>query len=1055
MIPQIQRLTSWAQLTLADMAFAYRKAKSDCFFERSILVNQSFAAYEENLVSNLSRLLARLRSNDRSSIVRDERMLGERFLLPKSLSIEPQATTRRAYFSNPDRAIDQLRTHATASAEFRITSRFPVEAYVLSALWVNRIGHRFDAYLHDVSLGTRVRRYGCDREQVGVYHIKSVGTFGSYVQPYRKWREGGLVAAQGALERGEKIVAVTTDFKNYYHNIDPGFIREDDFRAALRMKSNAESEDCDPRAGLSEAEEELTSMLVEWLKRWSNWTAALVDSTTEGDKSHRVGLPIGLTAAQIIANVLLAPLDRAVVEHLTPIYYGRYVDDIFLVLHDGGVVRDPAGVMRLVADRLPKDMLLDQHQTGQWAVRIEGQGRSKLELHEEKSRVFFLEGRTGLDLLSIIRREVADLSSERRLMPDPKTLTDSVASRALTAMGDSREATDVLRKAEGLSIKRMGWAIQLSAAEALAADLPAVEWHQTRRGFYRFARDHVLRPDVILDHLSYFPRLLGLAIYCRDWQEATSLIQTAEVALRWFSNLTWSAGLKLNGREMGSNGQTIWEMVSTEFKHLARDAVLRAWPFVDRQPEPEPVVPISGEMLEYVGLTESRLLEEAVRLRETDLACVPLKEHRKDHGVCEWTVPDVDHEMAKLLWPRVDDLREFLTSTVAKRVPNGSKGSESLVPFMFPTRPYSTRDIAEFEPRCHLPADPGQGDLGVKLWGRWARAVRGVWTCEVPDSEAASTISRDSVRVLTFGGRHQRRAPKVCLANLEVAETCWHAAAGGVPDLSCDRYQRLVALVNSVLSMSPRPHYLLLPELSVPRRWVDSLANKLLASKISLIAGVEYGHTKPDLVTNEVVLALIDDRLGCTSNVMYWQKKTAPAPAEEEELENAHGRRWKASSSNVSNVPVTVYRHFGFEFGLLLCSELQDITFRQQYQGQVDALFVLSWNKDLETFGSLIEAAALDVHAYVGLVNNRLFGDSRLRVPAKEHHLRDQCRLHGGLNDFAAVVELDIGELRRFQSRAKNRPREDDPFKPVPQGFKIAVRRHENPGVPRGNPTKD
>ncbi|MYA81009.1 MAG: hypothetical protein F4X39_10870 [Acidobacteriia bacterium] len=226
---------------------------------------------------------------------------------------------------------------------------------------------------------------------------------------------------------------------------------------------------------------------------------------------------------------------------------------------------------------------------------------------------------------------------------------------------------------------------------------------------------------------------------------------------------------------------------------------------------------------------------------------------------------------------------------------------------------------------------------------------------------------------------------------------------------------------------------------------MDSIANKLLASKISLIAGVEYRHLKHDRVTNEVVLALTDNRLGFASSVMYWQKKSAPAPAEEEELENMHGRRWGVMPNKA---PVTVYRHFGFEFGLLLCSELQDITFQQKYQGEVDALFVLSWNKDLETFGSLIEAAALNVHAYVGLVNNRLFGDSRLRVPAKEHHLRDQCRLHGGLNDFAAVVELDIGELRRFQSRAKNRPQADDPFKPVPQGFKIAARRHEVPGVP-------
>ncbi len=35
-----------------------------------------------------------------------------------------------------------------------------------------------------------------------------------------------------------------------------------------------------------------------------------------------------------------------------------------------------------------------------------------------------------------------------------------------------------------------------------------------------------------------------------------------------------------------------------------------------------------------------------------------------------------------------------------------------------------------------------------------------------------------------------------------------------------------------------------------------------------------------------------------------------------------------------------------------------------KFQGEVDALMVLSWNQDLDTIAALIESAALDVHAY-------------------------------------------------------------------------------------------
>ena len=118
---------------------------------------------------------------------------------------------------------------------------------------------------------------------------------------------------------------------------------------------------------------------------------------------------------------------------------------------------------------------------------------------------------------------------------------------------------------------------------------------------------------------------------------------------------------------------------------------------------------------------------------------------------------------------------------------------------------------------------------------------------------------------------------------------------------------------------------------------------------------------------------------------------------------------------------------------------------RHRFQGNVDCLMVLAWNKDLETFSALVEAAALDVHSNIALVNNRKFGDSRVRTPAKAHYGRDLCRLRGGENEYVVVVELDVERLRAFQSRSKPWPAPGDPFKPVPEGFRIWRRRRVPP----------
>ncbi|MCB1657780.1 MAG: hypothetical protein KDI39_06080 [Pseudomonadales bacterium] len=212
------------------------------------------------------------------------------------------------------------------------------------------------------------------------------------------------------------------------------------------------------------------------------------------------------------------------------------------------------------------------------------------------------------------------------------------------------------------------------------------------------------------------------------------------------------------------------------------------------------------------------------------------------------------------------------------------------------------------------------------------------------------------------------------------------------------------------------------------------------ASKISLIAGTEYRHLQNNKIKSEACLILADNRLGYPATVKIWQPKLLPAVGEDKELTTKYGKIWDCPERSKP-----IYNHNGFYFGVMVCSELQNTKERANFQGAVDALMVLSWNQDLETFSALIESAALDVHAYTILVNNRKYGDSRVRSPAKESFERDLARVRGGDNDFVVAVTLDIDKLRAFQSREKRWPENTDPFKPVPEGFKMLDARRKLP----------
>lgn len=252
-------------------------------------------------------------------------------------------------------------------------------------------------------------------------------------------------------------------------------------------------------------------------------------------------------------------------------------------------------------------------------------------------------------------------------------------------------------------------------------------------------------------------------------------------------------------------------------------------------------------------------------------------------------------------------------------------------------------------------------------------------------------------------------------------------------------------LSNAVARSRPKPHYVVFPELAIPRKWARTLAHHFLKERISLITGVEYRHSIKDgirYVVNDARLYLTDNRLGYPSFCVLTQRKGFAAHHERDELRARFGLGLEPANEVACRK--RVYRHYGFNFGVLICSELTDLSYRQQMRGRVDNLFVLSWNQDLESFASLVESAALDVHCFMTLVNNRRYGDSRVRAPFKDHWRRDLVRVKGGLTDYFVVTELNINELREYQSHAEP---PDGPFKPTPEGFCIADDRYIIPGA--------
>ncbi len=691
------------------------------------------------------------------------------------------------------------------------------------------------------------------------------------------------------------------------------------------------------------------------------------------------------------------------------------------------------------------------------------QGRTKLLLQQSKQKAFFLQGHGGVDLLSNIESQIRSVSSERRLMPSPDRLESMASAKVLTAAGHPSDEADTLRRADGLSVRRLGWSVQLRAVETLARDLREDDWRKERKQFYEFAHSHILRPDKILDHLDYLPRLLSLAVALSDWPDARRLIDSALSAIGALQARAVSASIKVNGFAAKKNTEFMWEALQQTTLDLARDAVLRSLRWGQRSGEMRPLGDTALIVCEMIGLGKdvSAIETRALSLRETDWAKTAYKDHLRRHASRQRPGIPEEHRLHGL-YPHESDLREFLNKsteigkgTGAARVPSrcidvaADAPVPSLLPYLLPTRPYTTQEVSLFLPEeCVF---DGLGDTPARIWARFVRAVRGVWvwgslvsvsTTPADKDEGAREVGAKQLRIARLGTDKATGKVRLGISSLLTTDESFSAAASGRPDLSPSRYMRIERLVNQAIDAYPRPTHLLLPELSLPERWIDTVSRLLQEAGISLVAGLDYHREPSSQIHSEAVLVLSDDRLGFPSSVQIRQPKSLPAAGEEETLLKQFGLEWPA---RLAGEHKPVYIHSGYCFGVLVCSELQNIGHRQHFQGNVDCMMVLSWNQDLETFSALVESASLDVHAHIALVNNRKYGDSRVRSPAKGAHRRDACRLRGGQNEHVVVVELDIQSLRAFQSRAKRWPSKDDPYKPVPEGFSIAPFRRTTP----------
>lgn len=777
--------------TLDDLGLAYRKAKVDLYYSShaSLL---AIAEYEEKLTDNLQPLLVKLNGAD-ESWVKIPAFLGDWTLAPKDISwgdTDQYCVDNGTFpiFSSPEdkwaHICNSLATDAKykqPEAQFRLMAQCSLDFHILSALWMLKVGHQYDKKLSDCAYGSRLRR-GLD----GEINPLSLGSFKPYLKPFRDWRDGGIIAMRSALAAKKKVVSLTADVSSFYHELNPGFMLDDEFKKLLELT-------------LSPKEDKLNRLFITALEAWAKHTPL------------KKGLPVGLPASAVVANVALIELDRLIEQNVVPLYYGRYVDDILLVMENGAKFQSTEELWKWLFDRSGGKLNWVDKAAQNEKIQFKPEYLSSSQVHfaNKKNKVFFLGGETGQVLVDSIAHQIHERASEWRALPNLPMSARNVATDLVAATQHDGEIADNLRKTDVLTMRRAGFAIKLRDFEAYERDLPPEAWKDHRKAFFGAFCQHVLVLPHFFELAIYLPRVVKLATSCEDFDSLHKIIQRLEKICK---TVETSCSLSIKAYPDGTTPDKteILHRWKTQLFETVHESIIAAFPTrLSKAGQVAWQAHIAESNLKIATLSAKEIQTLHAWLFSFDLAHQPFrfiglpKEMIAHRGIpAKKSITVLDNAAAALLLkPEIITGITTLASWIKliKGLPHG---------LLFATRPFNLTELFV------LTKDPF-AETTYPALKDVVLALRG-FTLD------KKTPRLDKKDVLQIPDGNGERKLAIAVSSWKTEYNSWIASVMRMGDPDTDRYARLNRLVNSVISQPKGVRYFILPELAFTRALVHA-----------------------------------------------------------------------------------------------------------------------------------------------------------------------------------------------------------------------------------------
>lgn len=897
--------------------------------------------------NTLARVLYHPKKQESRNYIEDLVSNIDFFVVPKNF--EAETITNNSIISNT-----LPRDKKMKSVNFFMDA--PIELYILDCLWTVLLAKmdNDNKIIPHYAYGNTINKSVLFRDDEINFETRSL--FNIYFNKYTDWRNDTFEMLETQYRLGRDSLLVSLDIKSYFYSVSFSF-----------DKLNKYFEDHELLGKIRA----LTNCMKKVYERYFH-IIRHYRSDLEHVKKNHYPLPIGLFSSMLLGNVYLKDLDRSIMKMPGVMHYGRYVDDILLVIDK--TIDKNENTTSLLEEIFIKTGLF--HKEG---TNLKFNKFDRLYVQTNKIKLLYIDHTESKAIIDIYNDTIRIIPSQMNPLPDSSMNLSNFDEIAYSVENFTKEKKIRDIGFVGVDAFKVGRFFSMLPRKYSQINIGSVK---TEINIQIKQIEKFFTGSQSLEFHNNWLNYMYFLVITERYLQLRSFISTVKDQIKELKATSLD-------KTMYKRRQTV-NKKAKEFLLMHLDTSLSLSLCLNFS--------LAQKRFEK-HLKEVKKYEHS-NMFEHSLVTFPLANYLNYHGkevsYCKMSLNDLGEypkeieESFKFIWsPRFihyDELLLLLFYNYHNENKHGKK-----------YRYEEDALVSKFSKINHIKYNPFMIDTKHEEQAE----IYSMRTIKIPRKDLGFPYKVD-----------------VAIGSINISfEKCIAACEDRWANITLPEKELFFSILQETYEYwlkkksGNRVMFLVLPELCFPLYWINDLIRFAKRTQIGIITGLQYLRDDDKRRYNYLatILPFVSGSKKYRNTFVYIREKNDYSPIEFEELAKLGLR-----CQNRVAAEYQIFDWKGIRVAPFVCYELTDIVARALLKGKCDFVTASVFNPDTTYFSNIIDSSARDLHAFIVQANTSYYGDSRMTGPF-DRDSKDVFKIKGGENDHTIIGTIDFLKFKDYQ----------------------------------------